>query len=66
MKRTPWFDGSQKPVRDGVYERQFTNGPHFARYANGLWYLSGTKFGYAKITTSVSIFQDIPWRGVMK
>ena len=26
MKKTPWFDGSVKPVRDGVYERLYDEG----------------------------------------
>ena len=70
MKLTPWYPGTVKPVRDGVYERKFPlkNSVGFTRFANGRWYLSWDTLDRAlRDDESVEgIWQDIKWRGVAK
>ena len=70
MKLTPWFPGDVKPVREGVYERDYINASpgKFYCYWNGkFWGLYGTN---PKISMwyqdKPSTEQNLPWRGVVK
>lgn len=72
LKLTPWFSGDEKPVRVGVYQRNYAHpnkktGTVF-NYWNGIcWGIYGTtvneaiKYGYIN-----SDFKKLPWRGVLK
>jgi hypothetical protein len=67
IKKTPWFDGSQKPVRVGVYQRKYEAGIRFC------WF-DGKRFGCNSRSASdayhqYSIFgasfdRDLAWRGL--
>ena len=71
---TGWINGYQKPVRDGIYERDYTSyyGEHklgFALYKDGKWYCgyNGTYEYTLRLVRNevvVSILQDLPWRGL--
>jgi hypothetical protein len=67
-KLTKWFDGSVKPVRDGVYERDYGAGVHaYWRFENGFWRFGaidslGDQFIYSADRKSDS--QKLPWRGL--
>jgi hypothetical protein len=70
MKLTPWFPGDVKPVRVGVYERQYFREQLETRYS----YWSGYKWstwaptpkGALDLWYTVGALQDLPWRGVLK
>jgi hypothetical protein len=69
MKLTEWYNGDQKPVRVGVYERDYSDCSYFC------WW-NGRDFGKpAKSPETCKIFgmmwgtaidQNLPWRGVQK
>lgn len=58
---TPWFAGTEKPVRAGWYERQgFPE--NVMSYWNGVvWMYGGNGTGWY-----VHPRQDLPWRGVLR
>jgi hypothetical protein len=72
MKLTDWYSGDQKPVYVGVYQREYEDGETVERYC----YWDGKLFSAAFLTmgqayefagcTSISLAQDLPWRGVCK
>ena len=60
MKKTPWFPGDAKPVRDGVYEREWVAVLHpIPSLWNGRCWSIDTRDG-----TLVSRWQALPWRGL--
>lgn len=66
MKKTPWFDGSVKPVRVGVYERTFGSGEtHFSKWDGKRWNQFGNLL-YASRQMNASGWQNLPWRGLTK
>ena len=68
MKLTPWFSGDQRPVRDGVYQRDYGNGgpPFYAKWARGWWWVGSPQPEFAAVEQKESIYQDVSWRGVAK
>ena len=69
MKLTPWFPGDVKPVRVGVYERDYLpSNPRAYCYWAGMKWSTWRRTprqaadGYCK----PSGFQKLPWRGVLK
>jgi hypothetical protein len=73
MNLTDWFPGSTKPVRKGVYQREYTYGKSKQIqycYWNGKEWDMGQStveeaMWYAKVFIS-SPRQQLPWRGVLK
>ena len=68
MKLTPWFPGTVKPVRVGVYERDYdTPLPHYC-YWNGKWWcrLSFDPDDAMNQKGVKSVYETLPWRGVAK
>jgi hypothetical protein len=74
MNLTDWFHGSTKPVRKGVYQRQY---PHFAKTAAIQYcYWNGRGWGMGEYSIEqamrhedafmVAPRQHLPWRGVLK
>ena len=69
LKLTGWYEGHQKPVRVGVYERWYVG---FAVFC----YWNGTHWGCLastvdscqenKMIFGISPDQDRPWRGISK
>ena len=74
MKLTPWFPGTVKPVRVGVYERDFSGtyagnlpGLHYCYWNGKFWGLYGTNPKIAVwYQDKPSLNQNFPWRGVEK
>jgi hypothetical protein len=66
MKLTEWYPGNVKPVRVGVYERQYGLSRPTYCWWNGLEFCSGhmKKSGARKLKDSISPYQDDPWRGI--
>lgn len=73
MNLTDWFPGSTKPVRKGVYQRQYTYGKTPSiQYC----YWNGKGWGMGEHTVEqamrhedafmVAPRQHLPWRGVLK
>lgn len=70
MKLTPWYPGTVKPVRSGVYQRLYDNGDgSIAKYC----YWTGARWKtwhdtphLAMLVEAISLFQELPWRGVVK
>lgn len=69
LKRTGWYSGHQKPVRVGVYERNYGT-----KVTNYCWW-DGKVFGCAVIGFSAyvnyqqygaSLAQNLEWRGITK
>lgn len=66
MKETPWYPGSIKPVRDGVYKRRFTPvmSAVFSKFKGGRWhFFSETPKGAARVP-GVSACQNEDWCGL--
>lgn len=69
---TPWFPGSEKPARRGVYQRQFSTGKtvfeRFCYWSGQYWYMSDTTPDRAMewVQSGPAARQSLPWRGVMK
>jgi hypothetical protein len=71
---TDWISGDLKPVRDGVYMRDYSS--HYkqhtlgyALFKNGNWSTGYEKIDsdsifLASITNDVSRAQNLPWRGL--
>ena len=76
LKLTDWYSGHQKPVRVGVYQREYPwrdiKGKPAMGYCwwNSKWFSQGwdTKIECVKKHKAhlSSIYQSLPWRGVMK
>jgi hypothetical protein len=69
MKLTPWFPGTVKPVRVGVYEREYRTGDVGYCYWNGQiwsWKTTTTPTDALRLQDTRSPYQNIPWRGVLK
>lgn len=72
MKLTPWFSGTVKPVRVGVYERLYTTRVTarkvFYCYWNGIrWSHAANSIETAEEFKHIaSADQDLSWRGVLK
>lgn len=65
--RTGWYVGAQKPVRPGVYERQFKQGLiTYSRWTGMYWCVGDTSYCRAAWQTAVSQEQKRPWRGYAK
>lgn len=74
MKLTPWFPGAVKPVRVGVYEREYPLIPSDEGTVHLYCYWSGNKWSTWALSPkdafnlwyTVGALQDLPWRGVLK
>ena len=70
MKLTPWFPGTVKPVRVGVYERQYSlmrSERLYCHWDGKVWSTwARTPRVALKDAFMSSMFQNLPWRGVMK
>ena len=64
MKLTPWFPGSRKPVRPGVYIRDIAGNPAFAMWAGAYWMASAPTPERAASARLVSGLQRKRWRGL--
>lgn len=68
FKRSKVFPGTQKPNIDGVYERDYSElvSPQWelCRYSNGVWYACECTVEHASKSTTKSIYQRFPWRGL--
>lgn len=63
-KRTPWFTGRVKPVRPGVYQRNFGYAVKFARWDGKRWFMSQYTPREAEEDTWPSGYSSLPWRGL--
>jgi hypothetical protein len=69
MKLTEWFPGDVKPVRRGVYERDFGDGTHltfsgFSRWTGSRWAWRGATPDEAASEKAMSINYGLRWRGL--
>lgn len=60
---TDWFAGRLKPVREGVYRRQFPAGPYACWSAHQGWHDDAATPEDAAGQTRIARRQDAPWRG---
>ena len=67
-KYTPWFAGTIKPVREGVYQRKISNIVKCYCYWDGeQWFLGSKSFYLAYLEPMLSINQDgFEWRGLRR
>ncbi len=67
MKKTGIYKGNQKPVRVGVYEREYPGGDwEFCWWDNG-WGHPSPLVDWAKsLRRMPSEYQQLPWRGVQR
>jgi hypothetical protein len=68
---TPWFPASVKPVREGVYQRLYDEGPAFCRWDGRYWHIGilvQRRYAHmqATIMNIAAPNQDLPWRGLAK
>lgn len=71
MKLTPWYPGHVKPVRVGVYERDYAENPkssrpRFCYWDGAAWGCYGMTKDNAKNFSLASAAQSLPWRGIAK
>lgn len=73
MNLTDWFPGSVKPVRVGVYQREYSYGKskgiHYCYWNGRGWGLGEHSVEQAmthEIDFMVAPRQYLPWRGVLK
>lgn len=65
MKLTQWFDGNIKPVRVGVYQREYGYGKLFyCKFDGKNWLVCYLTIEEADSCCSLSVCQDVPWRGL--
>lgn len=68
---TPWFDGSVKPARVGIYQRDYYSnssrrGWAYCRWDGYRWYSGHIDISYAFKAIYYSPHQELPWRGIAK
>lgn len=69
-KLTRTFPGAVKPVRDGVYQRNYAFRTQksywcYSNFQNGTWdFGADTPEGALEFRGSVSGSQELPWRGL--
>jgi hypothetical protein len=67
MKLTEWYSGDQKPVRRGVYRRDFLDGNWYSPFNLDFWGpLCDLPDVAAEFYNCKSEFQHLPWRGIEK
>ena len=73
MNLTPWVPGNTKPVRRGVYQRQYTYGKtpsvQFCFWSGKGWAMGEHTVEQAerhRDAFMVAPRQSLPWRGVLK
>lgn len=70
LRLTPWFDGTIKPLRNGIYQRHYdinSGEPKvlYCKFKNGVWWVNSKTPEEALKALMESPFQDsIPWRGL--
>jgi hypothetical protein len=69
MKYTPWFDGSVKPVRNGVYQRIYDEGTRnesveHCKFSRGVWHVCARRAEDAEKHEACSGLQELKWRGL--
>ena len=67
--RTDWFQGKVKPVRVGVYQRNYEGDWLLFSYWDGQywgWTQPGSPKAAAHFRYPPSSVQELPWRGVPK
>lgn len=69
--KTSWYRGDQKPVRAGVYERDYGNGAFdnraFCWFDGSTWYLGSDMIEQCVLYATKKILtkkQNLPWRGL--
>jgi len=70
IKETDWYNWDQKPVRIGIYKRDYGHGETLY-----CWF-DGEYFGFASSDSSIAYIryleegpsynQNLPWKGMMK
>lgn len=66
---TPWFDGSVKPARPGVYERRLDGVCGHSYWDGKTWWcntLYGVRRAFSLRNVVVSAHRSLPWRGLAK
>ena len=73
MKRTRWYDGEQKPVYVGVYERKFGKASSYFSYTTFFTRWNGENWSGNAVTVAgaddrrhLGELQHLPWRGLTK
>ncbi len=66
MQTTQWFEGGERPVRSGVYERLAHASSILYSHWNGLYWggLGSTAEQCLIVKDQRSEWQDLPWRGL--
>lgn len=72
MKLTEWYSGDQKPVRVGVYERDYSEEYQdneigvYCRWDGERWYVYDDSIEASAKQWVVTTMQSLPWRGIAK
>ena len=72
MKRTKWYPGTIKPVREGWYERDYTSVSSVPEVIHkDLWqqFKPGDGFWYVDEPAGQindAFYENLPWRGIVK
>ena len=70
MILTDWFPGAVKPVRNGVYEREYIYGKatitSYCHWDGKYWFMGKGTVEGAEKNFNVAPNQSLRWRGVLK
>lgn len=68
MKLTDWYPGDVKPVRVGVYEREYplSGIGCYCKWDGKMWHSGYENVDRASIEPAISNIQNLPWRGLSK
>ena len=64
LKLTPWFPGSVKPVRPGVYERRTWRTLIYSQWTGGVWMGASESPDEAILADWICAVQSDDWRGL--
>ena len=64
MKLTDWIPGDVKPIRPGVYVREFIDVFAFSMWTGVQWQVGASTASEAAKSRKVSSLQDKRWRGL--
>jgi hypothetical protein len=64
VKLTPWFPGTVKPVRPGVYETAYRGIRWFRKWDGNRWYVGDETPSVAWKEKSRTAVTGFPWRGL--
>jgi hypothetical protein len=61
---TGWIDGEHTPLRRGAYQRDCAGHVEYSYWSGSFWHFARKTAREAAAQTTISRFQQLPWRGL--